>query len=143
MSGPRREIEEQIKSLPPKFSVDEIEQLYEALIIDIVHMKRQNKPQQYIERTLHNKHKKLSFGLPGLFFKIVRGELDQNMFRTTMNIKRAVDEGKITADQAKNAIVDAAKLQIDDPNRKKRVPQAGETTQETTMMAKLGEEEEK
>ena len=141
MSGPRAQIEEQIKSLPPKFTVDEIEKLYEVLIIDLVVMRRQNKPQQYIERHLHNKHKKLSFGMPGLFFKIVRGELDQTMFRTTMNIKRAVDNGEITPEEAKNMIVDAAKLQIEDPNRKKRVPQAGETTQETTMMCKLGEEE--
>jgi len=142
MGGSRAQIEEQLKTLPPKFTVDEIEAMYDALIIDLVKMKRQNKPQRMIEQVLHSKHKKLAFGLPGMYFKIVRGELDQTMFRTTMNIKRAVDNKEITPEQAQNAIVDAAKLQIEsNPDRKKRVPQAGDTTQEVTMMAKLGEEE--
>jgi len=142
MSGQRRQIEEDLKSLPPKYSVDEINTMYDALIVDMANMKRQNKPQVYMERQLHAKHKKLSYGLPGMFFKILRGELNQEMFRKTMDIKDAVDRGLITPNDAKRAIIDAAKYQIENsPARAKKEPAPGSTVQEATFQCKMEEDE--
>ena len=142
MAGQRRNIEDQLKKLPDTFSVDEINSMYDALIIDMVTMKRQNKPQQYMERKLHNKHSKFSYGLPGLFFKIVRGELNQTMFRKSMEIKDAVDKGLITENDAKRAIIDAAKHQIENsPARPKKDAPPGSTVQESTFQCKLEEDE--
>jgi len=142
MSGQRRQIEEDLKGLPPKYSVDEINLMYNALIVDMVTMKRQNKSQQYMERYLHTKHKKLSYGLPGMFFKIVRGELNQEMFRKSMDIKDAVDKGLITQNDAKRAIIDAAKKQIENnPSRPKKEAAPGSSVQEATFQCKLEEDE--
>ena len=142
MSGQRRQIEEGLKGLPPKYSVDEINIMYNDLIADMVTMKRQNKSQHYMERSLYNKHKKLSYGLPGMFFKIVRGELNQTIFRKSMDIKDAVDKGLITQNDAKRAIIDTAKHQIENsPGRVKKEAAPGSTVQEVTFQCKLEEDE--
>ncbi len=142
MKGQRSEIEKDLKKLPPKYTVDEINEMYEAIIKDIVLLKKKNVPQVEMERQLHAKHKNLSYGLPGMFFKIVRGELNQTMFRKVMQIKHAVDSGAITEGDAKRAVIDAAKAQIEqNPNRPKKEAPGGSTVQEITMKARVEDDE--
>lgn len=142
MKGQRSEIEKDLKKLPPQFTVDEINGMYEAIIKDIVRLKKQRVPHVDMERQLHAKHKKLSYGLPGMFFKIVRGELNQTMFRKVMEIKQAVDSGSITEGDARKAVIDAAKAQVEEnPNRPRKEAPAGSTVQEITMKARVEDDE--
>lgn len=133
----KREIEARLKELPKSFKAEEIFRMQTDLQRDLLEMKGKKIPTDRIERDLHNKHKILSHSYPSIFFKTVRGELDPNMFRAIMNLKKKVDEGKMTNEEAKNAVVDGVKkhLEKNGPTEKKTHSKDA-TVQEFTAMCK-------
>lgn len=136
--GQRGPIEQDIKALPKKISADELSRVHRELKRDLEKLqKRRSLTQQSIERVLHSKHKKLSYGQPSIFFKTVRGELDDNMFKT-MDVKRRVESGEIDDRRARELVIDSAKEMIANyPNRVKKPAPEGSTVQEITMKCKV------
>ena len=132
--GQRKGIEKQIEKLPQQYSSDEILEMYKLLIEDMAVLKKTGMTQVSMEKKLHDDHKGIAYGLPSLFFRIVRGELNYTMFKTIMDIKKRVDSGEISNEAAKNLVVDGAKAQIEkNPNRAKKPSPEGSTVKEITM----------
>ena len=131
MSGQRRQIENKLKSLPESMSADEIEAMYANLQKDVDYLLKQGQNLKTIESQLHKKHETLAYAYPTVFFKAVRGEMDPHMFKSLMQIKRQMDDGKLTEEGAKRAVVDGVKEHImSNPNRRKPKPPPGSTTYE-------------
>jgi len=112
-AGQRADIESQLKKLPKSFTSAEITSMYRSLRADAERLKREGMPQATVEQRLHSTHKVLAFAYPMLFFRVVKGEMSEYMFTTTMQIKQRLDNGEITQEQAKDLIVDSAKQHIE------------------------------
>lgn len=133
-----QEIQNEIKKLPDQMSSNEIVRMYCELKKDMVDLKNRGdmSPKQ-MEQFLHNKHKILALSYPTVFFKTIRGEMDSNMFFYMMSLKKKVDEGKISNEEAKNYVVDGIKKSIEKngPTPKKK-EQPGQSVTEFTAMVK-------
>ena len=101
-----QKIQNDIKKLPDQMSSNDIVRMYCELKKDMVDLKNRGdmSPKQ-IEQFLHNKHKILALSYPTVFFKTIRGEMDSNMFFYMMSLKKKVDEGKISNEEAKNCLL--------------------------------------
>lgn len=143
MPGQRREIERQLEKLPESFTAEEIKQMHNNLSSDVRMLKANNVPQKVLEANLHQKHKTLAYSYPTLFFKTVRGEMDQHIFDTLMNLKQKVDTGEINNKRAKELVIDGAKRHVEGevPRAPKPEPKEGGTVQEITLKCKVEEEE--
>ena len=133
-----QKIKNDIKKLPSQMSSNEIVRMYCELKKDIVDFKnRGNMSPKQIEQVLHNKHKTLALSYPTVFFKTVRGEMDNNMFFYMMSLKKKVDEGQISNEEAKNYVIDGIKKSIEKngPTPKKK-QQPGQTVTEFSAMVK-------
>lgn len=114
MAGPNKEIEDYInRELPANFSSDEIHKMYEAVVKDIVLLKKAvGMNESKMGMILQQKHKMFAFSYPVLFFKTLKGELDPVMFKNMLDIKKKLDTKEITLDQARNGVIDGAKEDI-------------------------------
>jgi len=143
--GQRREIEQQLRTLPKSFSSAEISDMYRNLRADVERLQGSGVPQRLIEQRLHDKHKTLAFAYPSLFFKALRGELSEFMFESILRIKQSLDEGSITQSQARDMVVDNAKRHTEGaaPRPARPDPAApGTAVQEITMRAQVDEHSE-
>lgn len=144
-TGQRSEIESQLKMLPKSFTTADISRMYDDLRADIEKLKSSGVAQAKMEQILHAKHKTLAFAYPTFFFKVVKGEMSEFMFRKCMEIKQDMDQGKISADQAKNLVVDHAKLHVEGaaprPSRPEKI-QPGASVQEIVVQAQVDDNSE-
>ncbi len=132
-----QQIKNDIKKLPLTMSSNEIVRMYCELKKDMVDVKsRGDMSPQQAEQFLHNKHKTLALSYPTMFFKTVRGEMDSNMFFYMMSLKKKVDEGQISNEQAKNSVVDGIKASIEKngPTPKKEEKPDRTVTEFTAMV---------
>ena len=127
-----------LSNLPKSFSTDDIVRMYCEMKKDMTDMVNRKIPVQIMEKELHNKHKTLALAYPTIFFKTVRGEMDPRMFFYMMQLKKKVDNGELSTDDAKNGVIDAVKRKIekDGPTPKKEV-QPGQSTTEFTTQVKM------
>jgi len=139
MPGQRREIERQLEQLPEHFTAEEIKAMHQKLTEDVAKLRGTNKE---VEAQLHAKHKTLAYSYPTLFFKTVRGEMDNHIFDTLMELKKKVDEGEITNKRAKELVVDGAKRHVEGeaPRAPKPEKTNGGTVQEITLNCKVEED---
>ena len=143
MTSQRKQIENQLKCLPDKFSATEIIEMYDKLKKDMTIMKNRGLSQKDMEVQLHSRHKTLSFAYPIMFFKVIRGEMDHSVFMKMMYMKNKVDRGELSDDDAKNRIIDEAKKYIEEhPERKKNVAKRNQDfpSQEFVFKSKIEEE---
>jgi len=133
-----KQAKKDINNLPKSFSVDEIVRMYSDLKKDLADMTSRKMPFKKMEGQLHNQHKTLAMAYPTIFFKTVRGEMDHNMFFSMMFLKKKVESGEITEEQAKNSVIDAVKRRIEKngPTPKKEA-KPGESTTEFTTNVKM------
>lgn len=139
MPGQRRDIERQLEQLPESFTAEEIKDMHQKLNADVSKLKGANIPQKEAEAQLHAKHKTLAYSYPTLFFKTVRGEMDNHIFDTLMNLKKKVDEGEITNKRAKELVIDGAKRHVEGeaPRAPKPEKTPGGSVQEITLKCKV------
>ena len=133
-----QKIQNDIKKLPDQMSSNDIVRMYCELKKDMIDLKNRGdmSPKQ-IEQFLHNKHKILALSYPTVFFKTIRGEMDSNMFFYMMSLKKKVDEGKISNEEAKNHVVDGIKKSIEKNGpTPKKTQQPGQSVTEFTTMVK-------
>ncbi len=136
----KAEIEKNISDLPNEFTSDQIEVMYENLIKDMELLKKApGMTQQKMEITLQKRHKQMSFGYPGIFFRAVKGELGTEKFKHILSLKKKMDNNEITLSDARNRIVDGAKEEIrlnPKENRPKKASKPGEVVQEINVKCK-------
>lgn len=143
MTGCRKEVGDYIDNdIPEKFESASIAEMYADLEADI-NLIRKNSPEappRKVEMMLHQKHKKFAFSYPSLFFKIVRGEIDPKMFKSLLNLKENLDANTISLDEARNRVIDCAKMDIhaskDKPSARKREKPKGTVVQELSIRCK-------
>ena len=138
MPGERREIERRLNELPESFTAGQIQQMYKDLVVDVNILTKQKVPLANIEAQLHKKHRVLAYSYPTLFFRVVRGEMDEHIFNTLMCLKKKVDDGEITNETAKERVIDGAKRQVQglDP-KMKRTKTEGGIVQEINMKCRV------
>ena len=114
------------KNLPRKFGSRQITEMHADLEKDLrlIRLKCPAMGQKQIEMMLHHKHKEFAFSYPGLFFKIVRGEVDSKMLASLLKLKENLDENSISLDAARNRVIDCAKHQIEETKDRPRVKKA-------------------
>lgn len=146
MPGQRREIEKKLGELPDNFSADEIIRMYDKLKRDVAVLISRNTPVSTMEGLLHKRHNKLAISYPTIFFKTVRGELDPRMFHVMMSLKKKVDEGEMTNEDAKKSVIDGAKAHIEKLNasgtRKIKEIAPGSSVKEINLKCKLEDEDD-
>lgn len=141
MPGQRREIERQLKQLPESFTADDIEKMYTALQKDVTFLKSRGVQMSQIEAELHRKHKVLAFSYPTLFFRVIRGEMDEHIFKTLMKLKQRVDSGELTDKRAKELVIDGAKRHVGGEAPRRSIPKKeGGTVQEINLKCKVEED---
>lgn len=113
--------------------------MHSDLSCDVETLRADNVPQKVAEAKLHEKHKTLAYSYPSLFFKTVRGEMDQHIFDSLMNLKRKVDVGEIDNKKAKELVIDSAKRHVEGeaPRAAKPGKKEGGTVQEIILNCKL------
>ena len=142
MATHRQQVEDYIdKDLPDSFASSTISEMCAELEKDInlVKTKSPGTSQRNLEAMLHQRHKKLAFSYPGLFFKIVRREIDPEMLKSLLSLKESLDKQDMSLDAARNRVIDYAKNQIDSTEGKARVKKAkpsGTVVQELSFKCK-------
>lgn len=144
MPGQRREIERKLKNLPDSFTAEEIEGMYAKLVADIALLKEKKVPQKVAEAELHKRHQTLAYSYPTIFFKAVRGEMNQHIFDTLIKLKRKIDIGEIDGKRAKELVIDGAKRHVEGeaPRAPKPSQREGGAVQEITLKCRVEDEEE-
>ncbi|CAN0570530.1 unnamed protein product [Ectocarpus sp. 12 AP-2014] len=138
----RQEVEDYIgNNLPESFVASTITEMYAALKRDIrlIRIKSPGMAQKQMEMMLHQRHKRLAFSYPSLFFKVVRGEVDPAMLKSLLSLKKSLDEKDISLDIAGNRVIDYAKSQIEETHGEPRVMKAkptGTVVQELSFKCK-------
>ncbi|CAM9256164.1 unnamed protein product [Sphacelaria rigidula] len=145
MPGQRREIERKLEKLPESFTAEEIENMYKKLVADIALLEQQEVPQKVAEAELHKRHQTSAYSYPTIFFKAVRGEMDQHIFDTLIKLKRKFDSGEIDDKRAKELVIDGAKRHVEGeaPRAPKSAPKQGGSVQEITLKCRVEDEESK
>lgn len=146
MSDTREEIENYInKDLPANFSSDEIRDMCDALQKDVVLLKKApGMNDSKMGMICQHKHKMFAFSYPGLFFRIVKGELKSEVLNKILSIKHKMDMDEITLDQARMGVIDGAKEDIENnpvETRGKKVKPVGTVVQELNFKCKLDDED--
>lgn len=141
MSGPKEEIENYIsRELPANFSSDEIREMYEAVVKDVTLLKKApGMNDSKMGMICQQKHKRFAFSYPGLFFKTLKGELDPEMLKSMLELKKKLDTDQISLDEARNGVIDGAKEDIKKnpvETRKKKVHPKGTVVQELNIKCK-------
>ncbi|CAM9096752.1 unnamed protein product [Ectocarpus sp. 12 AP-2014] len=116
MGSHREDVEDYIhNNLPEHFGSGTISDMYTDLEKDIRLIKTRSPTmsQKKMEMMLHQRHKRLAFSYPSLFFRIVRGEVDQEMLASLLTLKQRLDENEMSLADARNRVIDCAKNQID------------------------------
>ncbi len=139
--GPRREIDDFIRrELPASFSSDEILGMFRGLERDVALLRKApGMNDSRLGLICQQKHKRLAFSYPGLFFRTLRGEIDPSMLERTLDLKRAMDEDRITLAEARNRVIDGAKEDIESRpigsrgRRKKKARPEGTVVQELSL----------
>lgn len=143
MPGQRKEIEKQLEKLPSSFTANDVNRMYEDLNKDVKFLKSKNIPMSQMEAELHKRHKTLAFSYPTLFFRVVRGEMDEHIFKSLMKLKRRVDEGEIDNTQAKKMVIDGARRYVEGcAPRVVRPKTEGGTVQEINLKRRVEDEED-
>lgn len=117
-------------------SADEIESMYANLVKDVDSLLDNGKNRVTIESLLHKKHETLAYAYPTVFFKTIRGEMDPHMFKSLMKIKKKVENGDLTDEGARRAVIDGAKAHVMS-NPKRPRPKPGSTTHEITTTCRV------
>lgn len=142
MADHHRQVQAYIQNdLPQKFGSRQITEMHADLEKDLclIKLKCPAMGQKQIEMMLHHKHREFAFSYPGLFFKIVRGEVDSKMLASLLKLKENLDENSISLDAARNRVIDCAKHQIEETKDKPRVKKAkppGTVVQELSFKCK-------
>lgn len=142
MSSHRRQVEDFIRNdLPQSFGASAISDMCADLQKDIQFIKTKYPAmdQKRMEMMLHHKHKKFAFSYPGLFFKVVRGEVDMSMVQALLQLKHDLDDKSISLADARNRVIDSAKHQIEETANHPRVKKAkppGTVVQELSFKCK-------
>ena len=147
MSGPKEEIENYInRELPANFTSDDIMNMYEDLEKDIILLKKApGMNDSKMGMICQQKHKKFAFSYPVLFFKVLKGELNQDTLKKILKIKSQMDEKEISLNKARNRIIDGAKEEIKQnpiETRKKKVHSDGSVVQEMEIKCKVEDDVE-
>ena len=139
MASHRQQVQEYIDNdLPQKFGSRQISDMHADLQkdMDLIKAACPTMGQKQMEMMLHQKHKEFAFSYPGLFFKIVRGEVDSEMLKSLLKLKENLDENNISLDTARNRVIDCAKSQIEETGgrpRVKKVKAPGTVVQELSF----------
>ena len=145
MTGQRKQIENKLGELPTSFSADEIIRMYDKLKRDVEVLNSRTTPISTMEGLLHKRHNKLAISYPTIFFKTVRGEMDPRMFNVMMKLKKQVDEGLMSNEDAKKSVIDSAKAHIEKLNasgtRKIKQVAPGSSVKEINLKCKLEDDE--
>lgn len=142
MANHCQQVEQYIKNdLPDRFGSVTISDMYTDLQkdIDFVRAKSPGMDRKKMEMMLHQRHRKLAFSYPGLFFRIVRGEVDPEMLKSLLKLKENLDGNSIGLDDARNRVIDCAKKQIEESGGKSRVKKTkapGTVVQELSFKCK-------
>ena len=142
MASHRQQVENFIQNnLPESHGASAISDMCADLEKDIQFIKTKYPVmnQKRMEMMLHHKHKKLAFSYPGLFFKVVRGEVDMGMVQALLKLKEDLDDNSISLADARNRVIDSAKRQIEETGNKPRVKKAkppGTVVQELSFKCK-------
>jgi hypothetical protein len=144
MSSTREEIEGYIsRELPASFSSDEILEMYQDLEKDVALLKRApGMNDSKMGMICQQKFKRFAFSYPGLFFKTLKGEVDPEMLKNMLGIKKKLDENQISLDEARNGVIDGAKEDIKKKpveTRKKKAHAKGTVVQELSFKCKPDE----
>ena len=130
-------------NLPQNFGSSGISKMCSDLQRDLHSLRssvsRGDMSQKKMEMILHQKHKKLAFSYPGLFFKIVREEVDPVMLESLLGLKKKLDENSISLEDARNRVIDCAKHQIEKTEGKPRIRKSkppGTVVQELSFKCK-------
>lgn len=117
MADHRRQVEQYIKNeLPDRFGSGTISEMYADLQKDMAFLRAKSPGmnKKKMEMMLHQRHRKLAFSYPGLFFRIVRGEVNPEMLKSLLKLKENLDGNKIGLNDARNRVIDCAKKQIEE-----------------------------
>jgi len=126
-----------IKKLPKSFTSNEIVRMYAELKKDMADLSSRRMSPQAIEKVLHSKHKTLALAYPTIYFKTVRGEMDPKLFFYMMKLKKDVDSGDITNEEAKNSVIDGVKKRIEERGATPKQPYVeGRSVTEFTAVVK-------
>ena len=138
----RQQVEQYIKNeLPDRFGSETISDMYAALQKDMafIRAKSPGMDKKKMEMMLHQRHRKLAFSYPGLFFRIVRGEVNPEMLKSLLKLKESLDGNDIGLDDARNRVIDCAKKQIEETGgkpRMKKIKAPGTVVQELSFKCK-------
>lgn len=142
MADHRQQVEQYIKNeLPDRFGSGTISDMYADLQKDMafIRAKSPGMDKKKMEMLLHQKHRKLAFSYPGLFFRIVRGEVNPEMLKSLLKLKESLDGNDIGLDDARNRVIDCAKKQIEETSgkpRTKKTKAPGTVVQELSFKCK-------
>lgn len=138
MSGPKQEIQDYIQNeLPANFSADEIEEMYQAVLSDVTLLKKApGMNERKMGMILQQKHKTFAFAYPSIFFKTIKGELDPEMLKSVLSLKKKLDTNEITLDQARMGVMDRAKEDIERNPKESRPQKPRGDVQEMTVLCR-------
>lgn len=137
MAGPREEIENYInKELPDNFSSDEIKDMYDALVKDMVLLKKAGTNDAKMGMILQQKYKVLTFAYPSIYFKTIRGEMKPEMLKSILSLKKKLETKEISIDEARMGVIDGAKKDIEKNPKESRPHKTKGDVQELTVMCK-------
>ena len=124
--------------LPESFFSCKISEMYDDLQQDICQFRTRSPDlsQNRLEMMLHQRHEKLAFSYPGLFFRIVRGEVDPVMLNSLLKLEENLADNNVTLGTARNRVIDCAKSLIDetkDQPKKAKSKAAGIVVQELSF----------
>jgi len=143
MPGQRREIEENLKKLPEKFSAREILEMYDALKRDMQPFINRGVSQKIMEIEMHKKHQTFAYAYPLVFFRVVRGDIAHKDFLKFIQLKNKLDKGTLTADDAKKRVIDYTREVIETKPSNKKPSTEGLPSQEFTFQCKLDDDDSK
>lgn len=141
MPGQRREIEENLKKLPEKFSAREILVMYDALKRDMQPMINRGVPQKIMEVEMHKKHQTFAYAYPLVFFRVVRGDIAHRDFLKFISLKNKLDKGSLTQEDAKKRVIDYTRDHLQSNPSKKKPSTEGLSSQEFTFQCKLDDDD--
>ncbi len=138
MASPNQEIQDYIqRELPASFSSDEIQEMYEAVAKDMVLLKKApGMNDSKMGMILQQKHKKMAFSYPMIFFKTIKGEMKPDVLKSILGLKKKLDNNEISIDEARMGVIDGAKEDIKKNPKESRPQKPKGDVQEMTVLCK-------
>ena len=136
MSETKKEIETYISDLPPQFSADDIQGMHDALVKDMEKMKKTGMSESTLGLQCQQNHRQFAFSYPGLFFKVLKGEMKPGMLNSMLNLKKKLDTKELSIEEARMGVIDGAKEDIKKNPKESRPKKAKGDVQEMTVNIK-------